>query len=1616
MKRISKLLVLVLALALLAGVIFAVASSAADGEYKTARDAYLKELGVTNTHHDLSDLTLDYHQYLYWIATGNAANIAATEPTNIGYNSGTVNLAQKVSTNPKYGHLRTIVSPSGNAYLDYTFYRDWQSTDSTSSTDSYIASAVRRNLSGVQYYVSEFDMTTRTQYPGNLTVLAEYRVSSETPYDVSGSSRLRSNYGQYDAATGLWTFGDKQVKLEANEWVHITYVLDMQVLEGMTTVYEKVVEETSTTYTAYVTARTDGSYRTRITSVGPDENNKIVTVSSVYAGNAIAEDAGYTLKTEAVKTFNYHGSVGKVYLNGELVATDTTVYSDYEYIEGRAPMQHYVGIGWIYADKHTGRLANDSVIMDNMSDAIFKTDNAALASLFDAENPVTDISNLGYEVAWHEGYQFPAEDTGLASLTHDGKTVMYGTAEAAIAAAKAQNLVGATVTLYGDAYLPVAIDAPVTIDYNGFAFLNGYTLSPELEETKVMTGETETGLAVTALNAKSATKATFQIYNTPWTEGGMGEIAPVSVQYYNVGGLFTTPALGAYLGDATTVYEPTGAWEIRDAQGNVVTMTAVAEEHLGGTYTVCPVMITRTSTVENPAFYTVNGDTVQFYENSVINTALGTNVIAGGTKIVLLADCSITKYFVTGGSATFSLDLNGKHLTCVQLIARAASQNAFIYSSVDGAEITASGDLVYQGGDVSTSSTYFGYVDASTKSAQRIKITAERVAKVAKSVNTKFYFHNVELHTDISTSATEGMFVYNQGRAGRDVVITSCDIYTSIAILSLGANGAQQTMTISDSNIYGSGNAALFYIHTYNASSSACTGTQGMTLRNTNVYDTKFGVDKAVGSKADGTSQTALSSLTVEGNCHLSCEVERGTVADSQQLLVDYQTVTLADKVYTSKYKTASLYARYLSVNVYHMDKASAEEKFLEVEKVAYGATYIPPVAEEQLYPTDGRIFYIPTGEWVAYDHKGATVEIIVNSNTIDNVYNMYPVCNVKETAFATVDQNGDEVRYESNDIIAALGTTTIANGRTIVLYKDCYLVTPLTARNAFIDLNGCALYAKSVKTDLLSVGEGCTLFVYSSAEGARIFTTPYELASGSGYCCKIGNKNATIYIGYKDEQTKCENRIEVYTGAFCEISGDNSGLYLYNLTMIRNGRDNYGYLNFRGGGDTGRFYDIENCDIYSNSAIFCVRGGVDNSTTGDAYIRNCNIYNTNGASGKFVEFYSKENEITPKNVVFEITLENSNVYGGRDIQTIPTYGENCTAIVYVKGDCQLGQINENVKTEDGTLIVPKAGSYQHPGFMVNAGAAYNGAQSLTYKTSFAWYYETVTEKEYLRGVYQNVSLVSDINVNTYIPAWDFIASVTLDGEENLLNVENIATMGDKEYYAIVVGDPAKSAHLAHSLVITFKNGTEVALTASLGDYAKRLLASKSEDAYILDSKELMGYILNYVKATALEYTDASAEEIFADIEYTVDDTVVFEEPTNLSTAAIKQYIEGAALDLDACAGYAFKVAKGFVGTVQIQLGASSMQIEKTYTAEAPAGDNEVIYLENVPAHALRYTITVTVTPEGATESLSATFNLATYVNYLIESENATDSQKAFARAVYTYAVKARAFGVKYSA
>ena len=190
----------------------------------------------------------------------------------------------------------------------------------------------------------------------------------------------------------------------------------------------------------------------------------------------------------------------------------------------------------------------------------------------------------------------------------------------------------------------------------------------------------------------------------------------------------------------------------------------------------------------------------------------------------------------------------------------------------------------------------------------------------------------------------------------------------------------------------------------------------------------------------------------------------------------------------------------------------------------------------------------------------------------------------------------------------------------------------------------------------------------------------------------------------------------------------------------------------------------------------------------------------------------------------------------------------------------------------------------------------------------------------------------------------------------------------------------------------------------SVARYAKALQSVQAEEgSYVADAQNLMKYILTYIKEVAVKYGGADEETIFAELgDFSVDTDVTMTE-TVYDLSAINTYVTHAALDLDAYAGFAFKVAQGFVGTVKLEL-AGIPAAEYVYTEEAPAGATEIIVLENVPVHIFRGDVVITVTTaEG--ETVQASFNLATY---------AATYDEAYVKALYAYSIAAKEYNAKY--
>ena len=260
-----------------------------------------------------------------------------------------------------------------------------------------------------------------------------------------------------------------------------------------------------------------------------------------------------------------------------------------------------------------------------------------------------------------------------------------------------------------------------------------------------------------------------------------------------------------------------------------------------------------------------------------------------------------------------------------------------------------------------------------------------------------------------------------------------------------------------------------------------------------------------------------------------------------------------------------------------------------------------------------------------------------------------------------------------------------------------------------------------------------------------------------------------------------------------------------------------------------------------------------------------------------------------------------------------------------------------------------------------------------------------------------------DTNVvgNLYIPTDVAVTSAIWNGT-NILDTENVLTINGKDYYVLTVEIAPKYGNLAATITVNLENGLAVDFAFSVERYAKALFAlDGSANEYVKDSQTMMKYVLTYIKEVAVKFGGADEATLFAGIDYAVDTKIEVTEEAK-DTSAIKDYVTHAALNLDAYAGFAFKVAKDFVGTIRLEMRGVPT-IEKTYTAEAPAGEDEVIVLENVPAYLFRGDVTITVTTADATAT--AQFNLATYMK---------NNGEAYTVALYAYSTEAAKYNAKY--
>ena len=264
------------------------------------------------------------------------------------------------------------------------------------------------------------------------------------------------------------------------------------------------------------------------------------------------------------------------------------------------------------------------------------------------------------------------------------------------------------------------------------------------------------------------------------------------------------------------------------------------------------------------------------------------------------------------------------------------------------------------------------------------------------------------------------------------------------------------------------------------------------------------------------------------------------------------------------------------------------------------------------------------------------------------------------------------------------------------------------------------------------------------------------------------------------------------------------------------------------------------------------------------------------------------------------------------------------------------------------------------------------------------------------------------------------LASVTADGVE-LLDKETIETIGGKDYYVISISKAPKNAYETSDIYLFYKDGETLKkmyrIKHSLLNYAASLLRRDESKytgktlEYLVDSKEMMQYVLNYAKEAIERYGDLEGEaltEALAPIDALLSEFALSEEDLtleNVKTELPTATGTAAAFDLNTKVGFTLGVYNTFTGTVSIRIGDREASGEFTAYDAAEAEIAGTVAIDNILAYQLYskdIEITVVGTNAGVEVNESFTYNLATYVNSGVSGD--------VGAALYAYAKQADAY------
>ena len=662
-----------------------------------------------------------------------------------------------------------------------------------------------------------------------------------------------------------------------------------------------------------------------------------------------------------------------------------------------------------------------------------------------------------------------------------------------------------------------------------------------------------------------------------------------------------------------------------------------------------------------------------------------------------------------------------------------------------------------------------------------------------------------------------------------------------------------------------------------------------------------------------------------------------------------------------------------------------------------------------------------PTGNWIAYDSKGNRISTFtkITSAHIGNVYTFCPEYLSADTVLTLIRSDGTTEQHTTTDVLAK-----IPSGATVILRRDLPCPTSIYGTDYKLDLNGYTVYAVDGNKQEIIRGMG-TVCVYSSRKGARIFTgtqmpngkdengnTKYSNQAGFVVSDAGSTAGSKYMLGYMSTTAETPYTIDIFCGAFSQLgSSNNTSVYLKKLNIISAAGDNKGIFTTRYE-RSGRYWQIDDCSIIiSNGKGLCANVNTG-SNTGKYVFNNTNIFG-NGT------LFGIEGKVTADCTV---TFNNTNVYGSHSINSgTGSYTDTSSGTVYnynrtliINTPCYLSDLKATgVILPDGYMFIPKVTGLASGSFLYPDAARYINFSTGKYTYvggSYSSRGYIGKLEEFSSAILRSVSIDTSVSLLIYLPTSSSLEGVYVD-EVNYLNISSTKVVNGNDYFVIRIAIPPKEAYKTRSATIRFTSGSQqITLDASLLSYAEgleKITDTSATGTYYADSKALMRYVLYYIRTAATTLGSASTSDlarldaILGTFSLSSSDKTITESV--YSTTSVSGKLTAATLNLDAKVGMVFQVAKGYVGTVRVDMPYCT-SIVKTYTADAPASAEEYIVLRNIPAHALRENVTVTLTPAQGSAT-TFTYNLATYVN---------GTKTNIAYAVYAYAKAANGYRAKY--